>query len=267
MKFKIFFLLLAVCSLALPARSTEETQAKEDALKNIFETAKANDKITEIYGLYQQNTVRKISEEGRVKKQKTSVYRTIWLNDVPYAELITIDGRPLSKKEKDEETDRRKKFLKRLKDKKEDKTDDEDFDLTWQDLYQKYEFHKLPAEGQAAYVFSFRSKGGKQKERNRMEKVFNHLSGKFWADKDFNLLRVEARLQDDVKFGLGLLAKVEQLQLQYTQQPYQKVWLPATLHVAFQARIALLKTERQEIETRFYAPFPRPVNPAPASAP
>jgi hypothetical protein len=260
-------MLFVLFSLALPAQSAEEKPAKEEILKHIFETAKANDKITEIYGFYQQNTVRKLSDEGKVKKQQTRVYRTIWLNGAPYAELIRIDGRPLSKKETDAEKDRRKKFLKGLNQKKEkDDDDDEDFDITWQDFYQKYQFVELAPEGQAVYVFTATPKGGKQKERNRIEKVFNHLSGKFWADKDFNLLRAEARLQDNVKFGWGLLAKVEQLQLQYTQQPYQKVWLPATLHLAFQATIALLKTERQEIDTRFYDPFPRPGSHTAASA-
>jgi hypothetical protein len=255
---KKYSLLILVFLLGTAASvKTEESRSQQDILKKIYDTAKQNDRISEIYGLYQQNITRKLSDEGKLKKQETRVFRTIWVNDTPYAELIQIDGHPLTKDQKEEEEDRKKKFVKRLKEKKTDQ-DDDYFDMTWQDLNQKYTFTSLPAEGPAVYTFDFIPKGGKQQERNRIEKVFNHLSGRLWADKDFNLLRAEGRLQDEVKFGWGILAKVEELQLQYSQQAFQNVWLPASLHVAFEAKIALLKTERQEIQMRFYDPFRRP---------
>jgi hypothetical protein len=91
-----------------------------------------------------------------------------------------------------------------------------------------------------------------------MEKILNNMSGKVWVDAEYNLLRVEARLTDSVSFGLGLFAKIENIELEYTQQKYEQAWLPATLFLRFKARVALLKNELQEVSTHFDDIFVKP---------
>jgi hypothetical protein len=264
MRFKTVLLLLA---FVLPGIKTyAETNLSDcEVLQRIFEAAKKNERLTETYGFWEENTTKKLSDEGSVKKQERRKYRTIWIENQPYAELVEIDGKPLTKKQTEEEHDRQEKYAKSLHQHKE--KDSDDVDLTWEDLYEKYDFTALPSEENAAYVFSFRPKTGKQKERNRVEKIFNHLSGKLWADQNFNLMKAEAQLETPVTFGWGILARVDRLQMQYFQKPFHDVWLPTSLHIAFKAKIALLRMEKQEIDSRFYNPFLRPGGAAHGSSP
>ena len=135
-------------------------------------------------------------------------------------------------------------------------------EYTSQDLYEKYNFTMLPPDKDATYLISFEPKKKKLRQRSRVEKILNHLSGKVWVDAGYNLLRVEARLTDTVSFGLGLFAKIENIELEYTQQKYEEAWLPATLFLQFKARVALFKNELQKVNTDFYDIF---VKPEPAS--
>ena len=113
----------------------------------------------------------------------------------------------------------------------------------------------LPPDKDASYIISFEPKKKKLRQRSRIEKILNHMSGKVWVDEEYNLLRVEAKLTDSVSFGLGLFAKIENIELEYTQQEYEQAVLPASLLLRFKARVALLRKELQEVSTHFYDIF------------
>lgn len=243
------FLFLAFATLLSPAQ--ENTQ---EILKAILKRAEENQTSAEKYGFVNKILVRRLTEDGKVKSQESRKYRTVWIEDLPYAELIEMNGKLLDTKQKAEEEKRKKEFLKHRKKAKEDDPDE----ISWQDLYEKYDFALQPSEPGVPYVISFRPKTGKLKEQSRIEKIFNHLGGTLWVDEQFNILRAEANLTETVRFGLGILAKVDQLEIRYVQQQFQSVWLPGTLEFNLQARFALVRTERQETSSRFYDIYAKP---------
>ena len=261
MKVALLFPILIFTVWILPSAG-EESPAKEEILEEILQKAEESEKASQNKGFYLESTVRKLTEEGAVKGEETRSYRIIWIHDQPYAELIRINGKDLDPKSKADEEKRRREFAKKLEESR--KQEEEVF--TWKELYEKYEFTVLPSEADARYVLSFKPKKEGLRERNRMEKVMNHLKGKILVDEAYNLMKVEASLTGAVRFGLGILAKLDQLDIEYTQQTFQQLRVPATLRYKFAGRMGLFRTERQENLARFYDFYARDVAP-PASAP
>jgi hypothetical protein len=236
------------------ANPTEEAPPTQELISKIIKQGQQNYKLSQNYGSYKRVVVKKLSKDGKVKKEETKIYRTTWIEDHPYGELIRINDKELTKKEKEKEAKRRSESIKGIR------TQDlkEILEYTSQDLYQKYDFTILPPDQDASYILTFEPKKKKLRQRSRIEKILNHLSGKVWVDSEYNLLRVEARLTDSVSFGLGLFAKIENIELEYAQQKYEQAWIPSSLFLRFKARVAVVKKEIQEVSTTFYDIFGRP---------
>lgn len=236
--------------LLVLAVTTQTAPTPENLIEKIVNKAVANDKNLEDYGFVQTNNVKEFDSDGNVKKQESRVYRTVWIENHPYTELQTVNGKPPDKDQKDEEAKRRKKFIESLHEKKK-KEGDDSFDLSWKDLSTKYDFSQTSSDGSFPYVLKFAPKKGKLQEHNRVERIFNHLAGTVWADDDYNLVKAQTTLQDNVKFGLGLFASIDQLAITYSQKPFESVWLPETFSMRLKARIALFKTANQQVTMTF----------------
>jgi hypothetical protein len=241
---------LLVVNFEAGADPTEEVPPTQELISKIIKQGQENYKLSQNYGSYKRVVVKKFSKDGKVKKEETKLYRTTWIEGHAYGELIRINDKELTKKEKEKEAKRSSAI--RTQDLK------EILEYTSKDLYQKYDFTILPPDQDARYILSFKPKKKKLRQRSRMEKILNNMSGKVWVDADYNLLRVEARLTDSVSFGLGLFAKIENIELEYAQQKYEQAWIPSSLFLRFKARVAVVKREIQEVSTTFYDIFGRP---------
>lgn len=262
----VIFTLLLFLPLSCLA---EERLTDEQILKRIFDRVDENEKRIDQFGFYQETLNKELTEDGSVKQEEKRIFRTTWIGNQRYGELIEIDGKSLDAAQRKEEQKRREKFLRETKDKR--KEIKKDVEIAWKGLYDRYEFVRRPAEHGAFYVYSFHSKDKKLSERNRMEKVLNHVDGILRADENFNLLWVRAILKESIKFGLGIIAKLDTLELEYSLQQHENVWLPASIRFKFDARVALVHWERQESVNRFYDIFSRPgadpASPAPTGSP
>jgi len=238
-------LVLVLTVITVSSVRAEYSVAPDDALKNIVAKARQNEELAEEIGFHQITVVKKM-KNGKVTSENIRMHRSVWLENEPFMELIKVDGQDLSPKEKKQEAERKAKFLKSLREKKE-----EEESVTWDDLYSKYDFQLLPADSIGHYVFSFQPKSGKLPERSKSEKVLNHVKGTLWADDEFNIVRAEAKLLDDVRFGLGILGKLENLELKFEQQDFQNIRVPASLYIHFKARVALLKMEERQIQATY----------------
>jgi hypothetical protein len=233
------------------------SSTKDDLLKKILNRAKENSEKSLEFGFYQITNTKKMND-GKLASEEVKEYKLIWLNGQPYLELIKKDGKDLDKSEKKKEQDRKAKFVKTLN-KKDDDDDEDGDDITLDDLYVKYDFQELPADNIGQYVFSFKPKSDKLVERSRIERVVNHVAGKFWADHDFQIVRAEATLMDNVKFGLGIIGNIQTLQAEYEQTPYQGVLMPAKFMIHFKATFAMIKTEERQIQATYTKYYRRPV--------
>lgn len=237
---------LILIFFAAPFVCAEDSLPTEEILKRILERAKQNEELASGVGFQQVTTNKKI-KDGKVSDQKVRTFRMIWIENKPYLELTAVNGKEPEDKEKKEEKERRVKFIKALRE--EPKEDPEN--ITWDEMYAKYDFEPAPPDSTGRYIFTFKPKAGKHTQRSRMEKVLNHIQGKIWADEQFHIVKVEAKLLDNVRFGLGILGIIEKLELKYEQASFQKIGVPSYFFVHFKARIAVLKTEERKIESTF----------------
>lgn len=245
------FLLLALLFLpAPPARG--ETSSQSDVLKRIMDRVKENDQLTEDYGYYYEAKTRELDSDDKVTKEESRLYRIIWVENKPFFEILKVDGHELTSKDKAEETERKKKFIKSVHDNK-----PTEFKMNWDELFAKFDYTIASADGDARYVVSFQPKKIDLPERSRMEKVFNNIGGKVWVDADYNVTKANLWLIGNVKFGLGIIASLDELELQYSQQKYDNLWFPASMRLKYDLRI-FLKGKHQQWESRFYDMYARP---------
>lgn len=250
----IFIALMFVSVLPLKANSFDP-----EILKSIAKKIEKNNELLDNYDFYQDQEVKELDDDGSVKKVKKQTYRTISLLDHRYYELIKVDGKLLNDKDKKDEAKRRGKFIKEIQKsgKAEEEDDDDEEDFTLEDLIEKYDFSQLPAEGGAVYVISFKPKSGELKERNRTERVMNHLEGRVWIAADYNVMRAEARLMEPVKFGFGLLANVQEVEVSYLQNKFDGIWVPESFALEYKARV-LIKDQIKQVHSRYFNLTKRP---------
>jgi hypothetical protein len=249
----IFFVLMLLSAVPLKANNFDP-----EILKSIAKKIEKNNELLENYDFYQDQEVKELDDDGSVKKVKKQTYRTISLLDHRYYELIKVDGKVLNDKDKKDEAKRRGKFIKEIQEngKAAEEEEDED-DFTLEDLIEKYDFSQLPAEGEAVYVISFKPKAGDLKERNRTERILNHLEGKVWIAADYNVMRAEARLMEPVKYGFGLLANVQEVEVSYLQNKFDGIWVPESFALEYKARV-LVKDQIKQVYSRYFNLTKRP---------
>jgi hypothetical protein len=252
------FLLILVGLLFVSVVPSKANNFDPETVKSIAKKIEKNNELLENYDFYQDQEVKELDDDGSVKKVKTQTYRTILLLDHRYYELIKVDGKGLNDKEKKDEAKRRGKFIKEIqkKGKAAEEEDDED-QFTIDDLIEKYDFSQLPAEGNAVYVISFKPKSGELKERNRTERIMNHLEGKVWIAADYNVMRAEARLMEPVKFGFGVLANVQEVEVSYLQNKFDGIWVPESFALEYKARV-LVKDQIKQVHSRYFNLTKRP---------
>jgi hypothetical protein len=256
----ILFGLMFVFIVPLKANSFDP-----EIIKSIAKKIEKNNELLQDYDFYQDQEVKELDDDGSVKKVKTQTYRTILLLDHRYYELIKVDGKDLNDKDKKAEAKRRGKFIKEIQKngKPDDEEEDED-DFTLEDLIEKYDFSQSPAEGEALYVISFKPKSGELKERNRTERIMNHLEGRVWIATDYNVMRADARLREPVKYGLGILANVQSLDVKYQQTRFAGIWVPEKFELQYKARV-VVKDQIKQVHSRYFNLTKRPAATASAA--
>jgi hypothetical protein len=237
---------------AMPA-FTSEVLSEKEVIHKTAEKAEKNEELARNFGFQLETIIKKMDVDGKLQEEIKRDSHIIWIAGKPYNELLRINGEKLDSKHKAEESRRKSQFLKTIREKK--KTLRES--LTWNDLFQKYEYSFEKPDSEAQYVISFKPIDGKLQERNVYEKIFNHLTGKAWIDKDFNFLKTEAWLTESMRFGYGIFGKLDGVHFTYSQREFQNVWLPEAFYLKYKAR-RFIFNDNQEITTRFYDFYPGP---------
>ena len=207
------------------------------------------------YGAHQQIITTKLDDQGEPKRIEEKSFRTIWVHNKQQNQLVNYSCNEIDTRSKKSRSCSNVKKVagNQQKDPKPGKIESEIKKVRWTELHNNFLFTMLPAEG-PYFVISFKPKG-QMSPRNRIEKLLCNMGGKVWIDRQFNVVKAEAKLVDTVSFGLGVAARVHHLAIRYSQQPYRSVWLPSALTVDFKAKVALVHNERQRIEVFWTGPY------------
>jgi len=216
------------------------------------------------YTFIQRIEQRELNADGSVKSNKSETEEIVFLYDQPYAHLIKRNDQPLpdaearkvEKKLNDTMEKRRTETPsereKRLADFEKHHRDEHEFLLEVPDAYDFRIVGEETLNGRAAYVISGEPRADFRPNLNAA-RVLPKLRPKLWIDKtEFQWLRMDADVIDTITWGGFLLRLHPGSHIEIEQTLVNnEVWLPLHAHIGFDARVALVKPIRLDIDAVF----------------
>ncbi len=202
--------------------------------------------------------------KGKPKRTESEVSEIMFFYGERYEKRIEKDGKPLSDKDKRKERERLDKFLaERAKEPEKDrlkrqrKLEDErrrsrEFG---KEIPEAYNFRLLgeeTTEGHKTWVIEALPKPGFKPKVPRAG-LLSKFKGKLWiSQSDYRWVKLEAEAVDTVSWGLFLarLAKGSHVAIAQTRVN-NEVWMPKSVNVKLDARLALLKRMQGDVEVTY----------------
>src|ERR1700693_696867 len=211
---------------------------------------------------YQERTeVRQYNGKGKMSKTEVETNEILILEGRPYERLIARNDKPLS--DKDSAKEQRK--LDSELEKRRHQTASEKSKLDKERLEEKkylrefteaFDFKVIGEEsvsGKPAWVISVTPKQG-YRPRESEAKMFTKLRGKGWIDKgEYHWVKAEGEAIDTLSFGFFLFRVAPGATVSFDQTRVNgEVWLPSRISVRAEARIAILKKMRAEVDITYH---------------
>ena len=254
-------------ALLLMLASATAAVCQTDAREIIRRAAASDDrnwKVARNYTFSQQERLRYLDSQGRVKSQEVRVNDVMLLDGSPYSRLVARDDRPLSSAEERKEQEKLTRSLAERRDQTTAQRGQRlsDYDMrptwlreAWRELPNAFAFRLAGEElwnGHALYVIEATPLQGYQ-PLSRTAKILSHLRCKFWVDKqDYHLVKGEVEVVDTISVGLLLVRVAKGSHAAFEQaRVNDEVWLPSHLRASVSARLGLLKVLRIEQELSY----------------
>ena len=230
-------------------------------LLDIDKNQKAVDEIIKHYTCHLSEEEEKMDSNGQVTSRSVKEYDIFYVGEDEVRHLLAKDGKPLAGDEKKKEDDRFSKDFDEKKkkkatldnDPKKQAKQDEEEQAQISDFLRAERFTNPRRElfrGQEVIVFDF-GPNPDYKPKNLAENIVQKLGGVLWVDEQArDVARLEARFNDNVKIGgglLGSLSKGSNLVFEQTMVN-NEVWLPSYSEVHAAARLVFLKVKENEID-------------------
>jgi hypothetical protein len=214
---------------------------------------------------YEETAIeRDLDASGRVKSTDSKTFDVLILYGRPFRKLIAKNGRPLPRQDQAREDARLQKAM----DERKRESEGQIAKRQREREKEQSEFRKVAAEipvackltlageeqisGRPAYVIQVEPKTG-FKPATSQARFLSKMRGKLWIDKsDYHWAKVEAEPTDTISFGLviarlspGTRIEIEQVRIN------DEIWAPSRIKVKLDARLALLKKYRKEIDVSY----------------
>lgn len=269
--FAIVYVAAAVASQAAPEKPAEPHSpalAPQLTPKEIVRQAMQHDvrnwEQEKNYTFVQRIEQREHNSDGSLKSTKVETEEIIFLYGQPYAHLIKRNDQPLS----DAEAQKVEKKLNDTMQRRGQETSEErqkrlaDFEKRHRDEHafllevpEAYDFRIVGEEalnGRAAYVITGEPRRDFRPNMNAA-RVLPKLRPKLWIDKEgYQWLKLEADVIDTITWG-GFLLRLHSgshIELEQTLVN-NEIWLPLHANINFDARVALFKAIRLDIDAKF----------------
>ena len=209
------------------------------------------DRVREDYTFLETSRVEDVDGNGKVKKVTTEEHEVFFVNGHPIRRAIKKDGKELSADEQKKEQDRvNKEVEKAMKTAPGDPLNGDAISVhRLLEIISIRNPRRVTYKDRSTIAFDFVG-DPHAKTHGMTEDISKKLSGTVWIDeKDREVARMEARIDDNFKIGGGLLASVQKGSSFTFDQGLvnHELWLPTGGDVRFSARILLMKGVRQNI--------------------
>lgn len=238
----ILLMLFLSCAGRVVAGDTAPLPKAEEVVRKIVEHSKNREvrRAAAAFRYAQHRVIEKYDEKGAAKEREDRRYEVAPLEGGSYTALVEKNGHPLAGADLAEEQQKRRKFIERQIARNLGKSDDERVPLD-ADLFSRYRGEVVGRDvigGRPALVMEFSPKSRDLPIRRRQDYLLNKLAGKVWVDeKDFDIVKVEARLTERTRVFWGLLGSIEKADLYFEQtRADESVYLPMRLSFFWDGR-------------------------------
>ncbi len=230
-------------------------------LRDIGKNQGALEDLRKLYTCHLSEEEDKMDSGGQVKFRIVKDYDVFYIGDEQVLHLLAKDGKPLDPSEKKTEDDR---FNKRFDDlnkkqaelasdpKKQAKKEEQD-EAQISDFLRAERFTNPRREtfrGEQVIAFDFTGNPD-YKPKKEIDRIIQKLSGVMWVDEQAReIARLEARFDESVKVGGGLLASLQKgSNFVFEQEKINgEVWLPSYAEVHAAGRIVFVKLKQNAID-------------------
>jgi hypothetical protein len=267
--------------LALQAPASESPTA--GLIHKVIENQKKNRRLQTSYIFEMNLQVYKLEKDGKQTIFRDRAFEIVPLESGDYHKLIRKDGKPLPEKELQKEQEKlainatRQANLstsQKAKLEKERQARLKKEDQAWNDVMKAFDITldgQDHLEGRPVTILSFTPRSG-YVPSGEETRLLKQIKGKAWIDdEDFQIVRLDAEMVEDLKFGGGFLAKIKKGgTLSFFQRKInQEVWFPFRSESYLNARILLVKGFNLKVVNEFanYRKYETSVKITPVSEP
>jgi hypothetical protein len=237
----------------------------ETLMKAIFANQEKIEELREKYTYRQTETENKLDGNGRVKESEVRVSEVTPVAGRSVERLISVNGKELSAKEREEEDRRVQKEIEKILERREKKLkekekqgdqDEEEEEASILKVLRLSDITSMRREmfrGHEVVAFDFEPRQG-VKTKGRFESLLHKLAGTLWIDESAQqITRLEARLTDSFKMGGGLLASISpSTAMAFEQEKVGgEIWMPSSAEINISARALLFVKFNRNVLTRF----------------
>ena len=210
---------------------------------------------------YQERTeVREYTRGGRQAKSRSETNDVMILGGRPYELLTARNDRPLQAEEARKQQQKLDKELaKRQQESRAERTryqkeraEDRAFIREIPDAFTFRLLETSTVSNQPAWVIEAQPKPGYRAVHSQA-KNFAKVRAKIWIEQaTYHWVKLDAEVLDTISAGFGLLRVAPGGTLHFEQtRVNDEIWLPSSILVRFEARLALVKKLRGEFEARY----------------
>lgn len=210
---------------------------------------------------YQETVqIQQFDKKGKVTKTESETFDTAIYYGRPYQRVVARDGKPLTPKEEAKEQSKMDRELAKRKrqaeaEQKADREERKAERQAFREIPEAFDFKILGEETRFTrkmWVIQATPRAG-YKPVNDRAKLLPKMQGKMWVDQaDHQLARVEAETIDTFSVGAFLvrIGKGSRIVLEQSRVN-DEVWLPLTISIKGDARVALVKSFRAQIDIAY----------------
>jgi hypothetical protein len=213
------------------------------------------DRLRDEYTCRQQQRMVIYDKKGKVKKTEERISNVFFVHGQPIETLLSKDGKPLNDADLKKEQDRATKEAVKISAEPPDKRDHQD-EISVSRVLAITRFsnpRRIVEGGRSLVVVDFEG-DPHAKTRNRSESAVKHVRGTVWIDEEAReVSRLRATVDDPLKIGYGLLAKIDTGSNFALQQAFvrNETWLPTSFNARFDGKAALFVGFHVELAVHF----------------
>jgi hypothetical protein len=264
----VFFILQNGLAAQKPSQNLPEL---DSFLKNVRMHLRSDRLLQSQYAFKLKETEIQLDKKGDTKKIEVNEYEVYpsLEEDFTYLRHISKNGKSLSAEEIDKQDRKQdKKVNERAQELEREGTDERarrlaketeekrKEDAIIDELFQLYDMEMIGRDfidGTSAILLQFKPRKD-YKPKSGEAKILAKLSGRAWfCEEDYEMIRIEVELIEDLKFGLGVLARLNKgaKGVLSRRRINGEIWLPAETSFSGNARLMLFKGMRIKTISEF----------------